>query len=80
MFLSKHAQKTLKLLLDERARLSQSNVNSEAVERLTGFIVSIRNSAVYEAMPEPSHIDADGIDTSKTVLLKRGESITLTAF
>lgn len=73
--------KLLNILIAERDKLLSSAKpyhHQSSIDKLTKSIVDIRNTQVYAAMPE--RIDTDGIDMSKTIVLKRGESITLRPF
>jgi hypothetical protein len=82
MHLSNQDKHTLAILLKQRSVLQSSRKpyhHKEAIDKLTKDIVTISNKAVYTAMPERQleRVEHDGIDTSKTIVLKRGESITL---
>lgn len=78
MNLSNHDKRLLQMLTEAR------NIAKKAteVEALTKHIVAIKNTMVYAAMPvseeaEPEVQEEHKFDTSKTILLKRGESVTL---
>lgn len=76
MNLSNHEKRLLQMLTEAR------NIAKTAteVEALTKHIVAIKNTIVYAAMPssEEAEPEVRALDTSKTIVLKRGESVTLT--
>ncbi len=88
MNLSKHDQRILSLLIEERDKLTsqpKAYRHADAVMKLNKSIVGIRNTAVYLAMPEsrvdlPIQQPMTNPDGSVIRLLKKGESISLRAF
>lgn len=81
MNLSKHDQRILSLLIEERDKLTshpKAYRQADAVMKLNKTIVGIRNTAVYSAMPESpkEHV----IQAGKTVLMNKGDTIVLRAW
>lgn len=78
MTLSKHDQRILSLLIEERDKLTsqpKAYRHSESVQKLTKSIVAIKNTAVYQGMVE-SPVEHT-IQAGKTVLMNKGDTILL---
>lgn len=82
MHLSNQDKHTLAILLKQRSVLQSSRKpyhHKEAIDRLTKDIVTVANKAVYQGISAESQPERVEINTSKTVLLHKGQSITLRA-
>lgn len=81
MYMSSHDAKILSILIEERNKLTgeaKAYRHQSSIDKLTHSIVAIRNNCVYQEMQPPiDSLPDDGICTAKSVLLKRGDSITL---
>lgn len=78
MTLSKHDQRTLSLLLEQRDKLTsqpKAYRHADAVIKLNKSIVAIRNTAVYQGMVESPKEHT--IQAGKTVLMNKGDTISL---
>lgn len=78
MYLSKHDQRILSMLIEQRDKLTsqpKAYRHSDSVQKLTNSIVAIKNTAVYSAMPESS-VDYT-VQAGKTVLMNKGDTISL---
>jgi len=81
MNLSKHDQRILSLLIEERDKLTsqpKAYRHADAVMKLNKSIVGIRNTATYESMPESPKEHT--IQAGKTVLMQKGDTISLRAW
>lgn len=81
MKLSNHDQRILSLLIEQRDKLTsqpKAYRHADAVMKLNKSIVGIRNTATYQSMPESpkEYVLQDG----KTVLMRKGDTITLRAY
>lgn len=78
MNLSKHDQRILSLLIEERDKLTsqpKAYRHADAVMKLNKSIVGVRNTAVYQGMPESPKEHT--IQAGKTVLMNKGDTISL---
>ena len=78
MHLSKNDQRILSLLIEERDKLTsqpKAYRHADAVMKLNKSIVAIKNTAVYQGMPESPKETA--VQSGKTVLLNKGDTISL---
>lgn len=81
MNLSKHDQRILSLLIEQRDSLTsqpKAYRHADAVMKLNKSIVGIKNTAVYQGMAE-SPVECT-IQAGKTVLMCKGDVITLRAW
>lgn len=81
MNLSKHDQRILSILIEERDKLTsqpKAYKHADAVMKLNKSIVGIRNTATCESMVESpvEHV----LQAGKTVLMQKGDSIVLRAW
>lgn len=81
MHLSKHDQRILSMLIEERDKLTsqpKAYRHRESLQKLTNSIVAIKNTAVYQGMVE-SPVD-HSIEGGKTILMNKGDTISLRAW
>lgn len=77
MYISKHDNRILNMLVEERKRLESSLKpyhKAAEIDSLTKHIVAIRNTIEYACVVCEA---AEQVVESKPIVLKRGESISL---